>query len=41
MNPYLEKLKAHIEANPPNFGDGESVLTIKSTDFTLQFRNGN
>ena len=28
MNPYLEKLKAHIEANPPNFGDGESVLTM-------------
>ena len=28
MNPYLEKLKAHIEANSPNFGDGESVLTM-------------
>ena len=28
MNPYLEKLKAHIKANPPNFGDGESVLTM-------------
>ena len=28
MNPYLEKLKANIEANPPNFGDGESVLTM-------------
>ena len=28
MNPYLEKLKAHIEANPTNFGDGESVLTM-------------
>ena len=28
MNPYLKKLKAHINANPPNFGDGESVLTM-------------
>ena len=28
MNPYLEKLKANIEANPPNFGAGESVLTM-------------
>ena len=28
MNPYLEKLKAHIKANPPNFGDGESVLSM-------------
>ena len=28
MSPYLEKLKANIEANPPNFGDGKSVLTM-------------
>lgn len=28
MNPYFEELKANIEANPPNFGDGESVLTM-------------
>lgn len=28
MNPYFEKLKAHIEANPPCFGDGDSVLTM-------------
>ena len=28
MNPYIESLKAHIKANPPNFGDGESVLTM-------------
>ena len=28
MNPYLEKLKTHIHANPPNFGDGESVLNM-------------
>ena len=28
MNPDLEKLKAHIKANPPNFGDGESVLSM-------------
>lgn len=28
MNEYFEKLKAYIEANPPNFGDGESVLTM-------------
>ena len=28
MNPYFESLKAHIKANPPSFGDGESVLTM-------------
>lgn len=28
MNPYFESLKAHIKANPPNFGDGESALTM-------------
>ena len=28
MNPCFESLKAHIKANPPNFGDGESVLTM-------------
>lgn len=28
MNFYLEKLTAHIKVNPPNFGDGESVLTM-------------
>ena len=28
MNPYLEKLKAHIKVNPPNFGDEETVLTM-------------
>lgn len=28
MNPYFEKLKATIEANPPNLGDGNSVLTL-------------
>ena len=28
MNPYLEKLKAYIKANLPNFGDGESVLSM-------------
>ena len=28
MNPYFENLKAHIKANLPNFGDGESVLTM-------------
>ena len=28
MNPYFESLKAHIKANPNNFGDGESVLTM-------------
>ena len=28
MNPYFESLKAHIKANPPNFGDGESVMTM-------------
>ena len=28
MNSYFEKLKAHIKANPPNLGDGDSVLTL-------------
>lgn len=28
MNLYLEKLKTHIEANPLNFGDGGSALTM-------------
>ena len=28
MNSYFEKLKAYIDAHPPNFGDGESVLTM-------------
>ena len=28
MKSYFEKLKAHIDAYPPNFGDGESVLTM-------------
>ena len=28
MNLNFEKLKAHIKANPPNFGVGESVLTM-------------
>ena len=28
MKPYFEVLKAYIEKHPPNFGDGESVLTM-------------
>ncbi len=28
MNQFLEILKAHIEQHPPNYGDGESVLTM-------------
>lgn len=28
MKSYFELLKAHIEAHPPNFGDGESVLSM-------------
>ena len=28
MNHYFENLKAHIKANPPNFGAGASVLTL-------------
>ena len=28
MNSFFEKLKAYIQSNPPNFGDGESVLTM-------------
>ena len=28
MNSYFEKLKAYIETDPPNFGDGNSILTL-------------
>ena len=28
MKQFIETLKAHIEQHPPNFGDGESVLTM-------------
>lgn len=28
MDKFIAALKAHIECNPPNFGDGESVLTL-------------
>ena len=28
MKSYFEKLKAYIDAHLPNFGDGESVLTM-------------
>ena len=28
MNSYFEKLKAYIDAHPPNYSDGESVLTM-------------
>ena len=28
MKPYIEALKAYIEKHPPNFGDGESILTM-------------
>ena len=28
MKTYLEVIKSHIESHPPNFGDGESVLTM-------------
>ena len=28
MKNYFETLKAYVEANPSNFGDGESVLTM-------------
>ena len=28
MIQFLETLKAHIEQHPPNYGDGESVLTM-------------
>ena len=28
MKTYLEAIKSHIESHPPNFGDGESVLTM-------------
>lgn len=28
MKIYFEKLRAYIAENPPDFGDGESVLTL-------------
>ena len=28
MKQFFDTLKAHIEQNPPNFGDGESVLSM-------------
>ena len=28
MKTYFETLKAYIEAHPPDFGDGDSVLTM-------------
>lgn len=28
MDKFIAALKAHIECNPPNFGDSESVLTL-------------
>ena len=28
MKNYIEKLRTYIAENPPNFGDGESVLTM-------------
>ena len=28
MKNYIEKLRTYIAENPPNFGDGESVLTL-------------
>ncbi len=28
MEKYFEKLRSYIAENPPDFGDGESVLTL-------------
>ena len=28
MENYFEKLRTHIAENPPDFGDGDSVLTL-------------
>ena len=28
MKNYFEQLRTHIEENPPDFGDGDSVLTL-------------
>lgn len=28
MNSHFEKLRTYIDAHPPNYGDGESVLTM-------------
>lgn len=29
MKTYFEKLRTYIAENPPDFGDGESVLTLR------------
>ena len=29
MNDYFERLRTHITENPPDFGDGVSVLTLR------------
>lgn len=28
MNPYIEKLRQQIEEHPPDYGDGNSILTL-------------
>lgn len=28
MNPYIEKVKQQIAEHPPDFGDGNSILTL-------------
>jgi len=28
LNDYFERLRTHIAENPPDFGDGESILTL-------------
>jgi hypothetical protein len=28
MNPYIERVKQQIEEHPPDFGDGNSILTL-------------
>lgn len=34
MEKYFEKLRTYIAENPPNFGDGDSVLTLLYEAYT-------
>ena len=34
LNNYFEKLRTYIAENPPNFGDGDSVLTLLYEAYT-------
>lgn len=36
MKQFLETLKRHIAEHPPNFGDGDSVLTMLQDRCTVE-----